>query len=261
MEITGIIIAKNEAKYITKAIESLLSVCERVIVVDSGSDDGTHKLAEQAGASVVFHEWEGFKGQRRFADTVVETDWVLVLDADERLSAGLASAILKLKEKPDTSEIHAYSLQRNLHFMGKCFRNNFLTSEWKTRLYNRKYCKWVGGSVHETVSVNGKTGKIPYSIDHYPFENLKDAKEKLRLYGELKAQDKYKRGKRVGFFGILLHIIITFLKKYILQCYFLGGTPGLILSWLETDYTAIKYMKLYELNHSDKDKEKNNDAE
>ncbi|RLE24872.1 MAG: hypothetical protein DRJ08_00070 [Acidobacteria bacterium] len=261
MEITGIIIAKNEAKYITKAIESLLSVCERVIVVDSGSDDGTHKLAEQAGASVVFHEWEGFKGQRRFADTVVETDWVLVLDADERLSAGLASAILKLKEKPDTSEIHAYSLQRNLHFMGKCFRNNFLTCERKVRLYNRNFASWTGGSVHENLTVDGKIQKISKAIDHYPYQNMEDASEKLRHYAFMKASDKFEAGKTAGFWKTVLNIKYNFIKKYLFQFRFLKGTPGLILSWLETDYTAIKYMKLYELNHSDKDKEKNNDAE
>jgi glycosyltransferase involved in cell wall biosynthesis len=255
MEITGIIIAKNEADQITGVVENLFSVCGNVIVVDSGSTDETCSLAKKAGAKVVFHAWEGFKGQRSFADTQSETDWVLVLDADERLSEGLKTAILKLKEQSDSSDIYAYSFRRNLHFMGKCFRNSFLTCERKIRLYSRSFSKWNGGSVHEAVSVIGKIRKINETIEHYPFENIEKARAKLRVYASLKAKDKYKKGKRTGFLRILLHTIITFLKKYIWQCYFLKGTPGLILSWLETDYTAIKYMKLYELNHSFDDKE------
>ncbi|NOY23689.1 MAG: glycosyltransferase family 2 protein [Acidobacteria bacterium] len=255
MELTGIVIAKNEVNHVAGVVKSLLSVCDNVIVVDSGSTDETQTLAEKAGAKVVFHEWEGFKGQRRFADTLSKTDWVLVLDADERLSKGLIQAISQLKRQMKPSNIHAYSFQRNLHFMNRCFRNNILTSERKTRLYNRSFAKWNGGTVHEAVSVTGKTVNIAEMIEHYPFENLEEAKEKLRTYAFMKAMDKHNAGKRIGFFGILLHIIITFLKKYIWQCYFLKGTPGLILSWLETDYTAIKYMKLYELNHSFDEKE------
>ncbi|PJB76899.1 MAG: hypothetical protein CO090_09865 [Acidobacteria bacterium CG_4_9_14_3_um_filter_49_7] len=255
MEITGIVIAKNEANQITGVVESLFSVCERIIVVDSGSTDETCTLAEKAGAKVVSHAWEGFKGQRRFADGQAETDWILVLDADERLSDGLKAAILKLKEQSDSPVVHAYSFQRNLHFMGKCFRNSPLTCERKIRLYNRNYSKWDGGSVHEAVSVIGKIRKISQTIDHYPFESMEEARNKLRGYAFLKATDKHQRGKRTGFWSVALHIIFTFLKKYIWQCYFLKGTPGLILSWLETDYTAITYMKLYELNHSFDDKE------
>jgi len=255
MEITGIVIAKNEADQITGVVENLFSVCGNVIVVDSGSTDETCSLAKKAGAKVIFHPWEGFKGQRLFADTQAETDWVLVLDADERLSEGLKTAILKLKENPDSSEVHAYSFRRNLHFMGRCFRDNFLTCERKTRLYNRKFSKWDGGSVHEAVSVSGKTRKIGETIEHYSFENMEEARDKFRVYAALKAKDKHQRGKRTGFWRISLDIGVTFLKKYIWQCYFLKGTPGLILAWLETDYTALKYMKVYELNHSFDEKE------
>lgn len=256
MEITGIVIAKNEENDIAGVVESLFSVCSQVIVVDSGSTDETCTIAERAGAKVVFHEWEGYKGQRRFADTLSETDWILVLDADERLSEGLKEAILRVKKQPASSEVHAYAFRRNLHFMGKCFRNYPFTCEIKTRLYNRAFSKWDGGSVHEALSVTGRIQNIGETIEHYPFENLEDAKNKLCIYAFLKAMDKHKGGKRIGFLGIILHILLTFLKKYIFQCYFLKGTPGLILSCLEADYTGIKYMKLYELNHSLDEKEK-----
>jgi len=256
MEITGIVIAKNEENDIAGVVESLFSVCSQVIVVDSGSTDETCTNAKRAGAKVVFHEWEGYKGQRRFADTLAETDWILVLDADERLSEGLKEAISRVKRQAPSSEVHAYAFRRNLHFMEKCFRNSSLTCERKIRLYNRNFSKWDGGSVHEALSVTGRIQKIGETIEHYPFENLEDAKNKLCTYAFLKAMDKHKGGKRIGFLGIILHILFTFLKKYVFQCYFLNGTPGLILSWLETDYTAVKYTKLYELNHSLDEKEK-----
>ena len=172
MEITGIIIAKNEATHISGAVKSLQPVCESVIVVDSGSTDDTVVLAKRAGAKVVFHEWAGYRDQRRFGDTLSKSDWILVLDADERLSSGLTQALLKLKGAAEPSDVHAFSFRRNLHFMGKCFRNNFLTCEWKLRLYNRNFARWTGGSVHENLSVDGKIAKIAETIDHYPYHNL-----------------------------------------------------------------------------------------
>ncbi len=255
MELTGIVITKNEVNHVSGVVESLLSVCEHVIVVDSGSTDETQAVAKKAGAMVLFHPWEGYREQRRFADTLAKTDWVLVLDADERLSGGLKNKILQLKKQGTSSDVHAYSFRRNLHFMQRVFRNSRFTCERKTRLYDRKFARWEGGSVHESVSLSGKTMKIAETIEHYPFENLEEAKDKLRAYAFLKAADKYKKKMSSGFWRIILHIVITFLKKYIWQGYFLKGTPGLILSLLETDYTAIKYMKLYELNHSFDEKE------
>ncbi|NOZ12134.1 MAG: glycosyltransferase family 2 protein [Acidobacteria bacterium] len=260
MEITGIIITKNEENHIAGVVENLLPVCRKVIVVDSGSTDNTVSIAEKSGAEVVFHQWAGYRDQRRFADTLAETDWILVLDADERLSAGLREVVIKLKKQEDPSPVRAYAFRRNLHFMGKCFRNTFLTCEWKTRLYNRNFAEWTGGSVHENLSVNGKIQKISGTIDHYPYQNMEDAAEKLRRYAFLKAADKFKAGKSAGFWKIVLNIKYNFIKKYLFQFRFLKGTPGLILSWLETDYTALKYMRLYELNNLSRDKEKSDDS-
>ncbi len=248
MEITGLIIVKNESRHISQVVSNLFSVCEQVIVVDSGSTDDTVALAGSAGAEVVFHPWAGYRDQRRYADTLAQTDWVLVLDADERLTPGLINRISKLKDRGIPEGVSAFRFRRNLHFMGRCFRNTLLTCEWKVRLYNRNFASWAGGSVHENLKVKGKVWKINGTIDHFPYENMEDAAEKLRHYAFLKAGDKFNKGKSAGFWSIVLNTKFNFIKKYIFQFRFLKGTPGLILSWLETDYTAIKYMKLYELN-------------
>ncbi len=256
MKISGVIITRNEENHIFDVVKNLFKVCDEVVVVDSGSTDKTEELAKKAGAKFVYNQWPGYVEQRNFCHTVSENDWLLVLDADERLSKPLIEEIKKLKENGFDEEIKGFEFFRNLYFLGKPFKNNRFTCEKKIRLYNKNFGKWVGGRVHENIKISGKVKTIPKFIDHYPYPSIEFAVEKLNKYAYLMAQDRFEKGKKIGLIGLNLKIFFTFLKKYILDLKFLKGTAGFILAKIETNYTFLKYAKLYELN---KKKEKENE--
>ncbi len=248
MKISGVIITRNEEKHIFEAVKNLFSVCDEVVVVDSGSTDKTEELAKKAGAKFVFNKWKGYVEQRNFCHSVVSNDWLLVLDADERLSDKLVKEIKKLKQNGLDSEIKGFEFFRNLIFMGEKFKNNRFTCEKKIRLYHKDYGKWIGGRVHENIKINGKVKRIKAFIDHYPYPTIDFAVEKLNNYAYLMAKDRFEKGKKIGLMGLNLKIFFTFLKKYILDLKFLKGMEGFILAKIETNYTFLKYAKLYELN-------------
>ena len=255
MELTGIIITKNEIHHIREAVANLQEVCDEVLIVDSGSTDGTRDAAAEAGAVVHSREWTGYRDQRNYAHTLAAHDWVLVLDADERLSPELIEGIREWKSRPLKKHCAAVAVRRKLFFMGKWFRSNFLSCEWKTRIYNRNKGVWVGGSVHERVKISGRTGRIHAYILHHSYKDVDDLFNRLKRYADLRAMDYFQRGKRHSLIYMIASIEATFVKKYLLEMKFLGGTAGLILAWLETHYTAIKYMKLVELQYKEKQKQ------
>ncbi|BBB32135.1 glycosyl transferase family 2 [Thermotomaculum hydrothermale] len=256
MKISGVIITRNEEKHIFDAVKNLFEVCDEVVVVDSGSTDKTEELAKKAGAKFIFNEWPGYVEQRNFCHKVTENNWLLVLDADERLSKPLIKEIKKLKENGFDENIRGFEFLRNLYFLGKPFKNNRFNCEKKIRLYHKDYGKWEGGRVHENIKINGKVKRINKFIDHYPYPSIEFAVEKLNNYAYLKAYDKFDRGKKTNLLDLNLKIFFTFLKKYILDGKFLKGSAGFILAKIETNYTFLKYAKLYELN---KNKEKKNE--
>jgi glycosyltransferase involved in cell wall biosynthesis len=253
MKISGIVITKNEEKNIESAINSLNSVCEEVIVVDSGSTDKTTELSEKSGAKVVFNKWEGYKEQRNFAHNIAKNNWILVLDADETFSKKAIKEITKLKHQK-TDNFVAYSFPRNLIFMGVKFGNNLITCERKLRLYNKKYCVWGGGLVHEKLQVKGNIKKLKGFINHTTKDNTDEFNKKLIKYATLEARTKLNKGEKANLFTIMAIGIINFLKHYILKLRFVHGAKGFILAWLYTNYAVLKYIKLYELQNKKKEK-------
>ncbi len=247
MKLSGVIITKNEIDHIEDTVASLRRVCEEVVVVDSCSSDGTLQAAEQAGAKVIQQEWLGYRDQRNFAQKQARYDWILTLDADERLSDQLIDAILKWKEDDNPDDVKGVAFRRKTRFLGKWFRDNRFTCEWKIRLYDRRCSEWTGGRVHEKLKVDGRITRVPYYIVHIPYDGISELYWRRAYYAELKAQDYFEAGRRTNATKIVLNVEFNFIKKYFLEMKFLKGTAGLILAWLECNYTAIKYMKLYEL--------------
>lgn len=261
MKLSGVIIAKNEIDHIQETVSNLRRVCEEVVVVDSCSSDGTRQAAQQAGARVIEQEWLGYRDQRNFAQEQAEHNWVLTLDADERLSDELIEAILKWKEDRNSDDVKGVAFRRKTRFLGKWFRDNRFTCEWKIRLYDRRHSRWTGGRVHEKLSVDGATARIPHYIVHIPYDGISELYWRRAHYAELKARDYFEAGNRTNAAKIVFNIEFNFIKKYLFELKFLKGTAGLILAWLECNYTAIKYMKLYELQNMNKETgEQSNDA-
>lgn len=247
MKITGIVITKNEEKNIEKCLISLKKVADEIIVVDSFSEDKTVEMAEKLGAITILNKFEGYKEQRNFAHTKAENDWILTLDADEELSEKAIKEVIEIKEK-NSDEFTVYSFPRNLFFLNSVFSNTLITCERKPRLYNRKECVWNGGNVHEKIATKGKHKKLKGFINHYMNDTIENFYKKLLTYAEKDATYKFKKGKKVGYFKIFSIAIINFLKQYIFKMRFVHGADGMVLTWILTNYSIAKYIKLYELN-------------
>src|SRR5215510_4094507 len=153
--ISATIITLNESDRIAETIRSL-SCCDEVIVVDSGSTDGTREIAARMGARVFTRQWDGYSGQKNFAAEQASHDWILSIDADERLSGELAAEISEWKQKPPATA--AMSMPRRAYYLGRWIGHSGWYPDRKVRLYDRRRARWKGEAVHESLQVDGAVG-------------------------------------------------------------------------------------------------------
>lgn len=259
-----IILTKNEEKDIEGAIQNARQCADEVLVVDSGSTDRTVELAKKNGARVVFREWDNdFAAQRNFALTQTEADWVLYLDADERMNDQLLAAVKKNvassapETSPESSDASAtspanktgrkqYSLQRKSVAFGKKFSYGPLHPDWVTRLFPRESVTWVG-KVHEHPECSLPLEKLPGHIEHYTYRNWQEWEEKMARYSTLWAEEAYHKGRRASLPEALLHGIGSLFSTLLLRLGFLDGWMGICLCCMYFSYTTLKYLKLYGL--------------
>lgn len=265
-----IILTKNEEKDIEAAIQNAWQCADEIVVVDSGSTDKTVELAKKNGARVVFREWDNdFAAQRNFALTQTEADWVLYLDADERMNDQLLAAVNKIvagsasaasPESSDTpatnpanrTELKQYRLQRKSVAFGKKFSYGPLHPDWVTRLFPRESVTWVG-KVHEHPECSLPLEKLPGHLEHYTYRNWQEWEEKMARYSTIWAEEAYHKGRRASLPEALLHGIGSLFSTLLLRLGFLDGWMGICLCCMYFSYTMLKYLKLYGLQSNRKD--------
>ena len=243
------IITLNEAEHIAAAIDSA-SWGDELVVVDSGSTDGTPDIARSKGARVVAREWTGYVDQKNYAASIAANDWIFSLDADERIPPALAGEIRALlaSEPP----VHAYRVPRVTHHLGRWIRTTDFYPDFQTRLYDRRFARWRGRYVHESVSVDGPSGRVKNDLEHYSFLDLRDQIKRINHYSTLAAMQMYEAGRRTGPLEILVHPPAAFLRNYVLRRGFLDGTPGLTISLMNAWSVMLKFVKLWELQQNPK---------
>src|SRR5437763_3038332 len=192
--ITATIITFNEEDRIVECLASL-SCCDEVIVVDSGSTDRTRDLAKAKGARVVERPWEGYSKQKNFAAEQARNDWVLSIDADERLSIELADEIVKWK-KGDSSA-RAFSMPRRVFYLGRWIKHSGWYPDRKVRLYDRRVCRWEGDFVHEWLKVDGAVSAFKGDLIHFSYRDWNDHAARIALYSELAARASRSSERRV----------------------------------------------------------------
>ena len=246
--ISVVIIAKNEAAHITAAVTSGLLVSTDIIVVDSGSTDGTKQLAEAAGARVIPVLWQGFGNARNTGAAAASRDNILNLDADELITPGLAAELrtLELEDKV------VYGFRRKNFIGEKEVRNGEWGNDTVYRVYNRNYHGWTHDKVHEQINaVKANRKKIGGAILHYTTSDLHQYSKKLDTYATLSAEKFYEAGKKVGAAKPVLSATFSFIKNYLFRLGFLDGKTGFDLAWMHTRYNWNKYQKLRHLCHED----------
>lgn len=238
-----IILTKNEENNIVDCIRSV-DFADEIIVIDSGSVDKTKQLAEDLNANFVYHAMtEGFAGQRNFALTQTDAEWVFYLDADERVTPATAD---KIREIVNRDEKVVYSIRRENIVFGQRMYYGAHRPDYAVRMAPRKAICWTG-KVHEGIQTNYPICKMTGYLEHYTYVTWQQYFAKFNQYTTLAAEEMYTANKKITQLEVLGHTIGAFIRNYILNKGFLDGFMGLVMSLTATMYTMIKYLKLRNL--------------
>lgn len=242
--LTVVVLTKNEEKNIIDVVKNAKQIAEVVLIVDSGSTDKTITLAEANGARVIYRAWDNdFATQRNFALQHVKTEWVLYLDADERLNNKLVEAI---KKAITAGEQKQYSIKRKSVAFGQEFNYGVLKPDFVPRLFKTKNVHWVN-KVHEKPVCKDKLEVLDGYIEHYTYTSWKQYFNKFNQYTTIWAENAYENDKTVSFFTAYAHATFAFIQMLILKKGLLDGRLGLTLCVYHFMYTLTKYIKLIDL--------------
>jgi glycosyltransferase involved in cell wall biosynthesis len=235
--VSVVIIAKNEALHIAACVESARLLSNDVIVVDTGSTDSTVPLAAAAGAKVIHVEWKGYGNARNTGATHAFHDWIFSLDADERITPGLAQSISRIeKAVPET----VFGFKRQNFFLGGKIRFGEWGQDKVYRLYHRGRNKWNDARIHESITGTHRQ-LLTGAIDHYPVVDKEQNRRKTQQYAALNAQKLLEQGKKATFEKRFLSPAFNFVKSYFLLLGFLDGKRGLTIALSTSRYSWLKY--------------------
>jgi glycosyltransferase involved in cell wall biosynthesis len=241
--LSACIITFNEADRIEACLRSV-DFCDEIIVVDSHSSDGTRQLAARLGARVIERDWPGYRSQKQFAVDAARHDWVLCLDADERVSDELRGEIIALRERGFAAAA-GWSVPRITEYFGRFLRHGNAYPDRLVRLFDRRRGGWSGYEIHENTRVTGRIGRLHGHLEHYSYRSLADHQSRMQRYADLMAQALYAQGKRCGLTRVLINPQWRFVRGYLLRLGFLDGWRGLVFALIESGYVRRKYLGLY----------------
>lgn len=246
LPVSVFIIAKNEVDRLPVVIQAVRDWVDEVIVIDSGSEDGTVAVAESLGARVVFNEWRGYGPQKVFAEGLCRNAWLLNLDADEEVSAGLASEMQTLFSAGEPP-CAAYTLPILPLYPFQEFGHPWTAFHNPVRLYRKDKAGFKDELVHDSVVVReGKVGHLKSMILHRSFRSLAHHVDKVNSYSSAQAEVLAARGRDPGLFALLLTPIFAFFKQYLLRREFVNGVDGIVVSYMYAFQRFIRLAKTRE---------------
>lgn len=248
-----VIIAKNEAGLLPDCLQSV-AWADEIVMLDSGSQDDSVAVAESLGAKVFTHvDWQGFGKQRQLAQSYASHDYILMIDADERVTPELRQSIEQTLTAPDDNQV--YSCTRRNLFLGRFMRHSGWYPDRVNRLYANQRYRYNDNLVHESLNTNGaKVVPLNGDLLHLTCRDFFAFQRKQLRYAEEWANQRHQAGKRCGYLSILTHTLGAFCKTWLLRAGFLDGKQGLLLAVVNAQYTFNKYAALWALgrNYSEK---------
>jgi glycosyltransferase involved in cell wall biosynthesis len=241
------VITRDAAGELADCLGSARFVGE-IVVVDSGSRDDTVEIARRFGARVIEHPFEGFGRQKSIAVAAAANDWVLCLDADERLTSELARSIEAALAAPRAG---AYAMARRNRFLGRWLAHGEGYPDWNVRLFDRQRARWSDDAVHEHVIADGAVARLAGDLLHQSAESLDAYLAKQNRYTTLQAQAMHARGERASAAQLVLSPIARFVRFYVVKLGFLDGVAGLTHIAIGAFASFMKYAKLRALAAAD----------
>ena len=246
-KLTVTVITRNEAAHIAAALESI-AWADEIVVVDAHSTDETVAIARRFAGLVVTREWNGYIDQKNHAAGLASHDWILSLDADERATPQLKKEIRALLASEPAA--HGYRLPRVSYYLGRWIRTTDWYPDLQLRLYDRRYGRWAGRYVHESVEVGGPVGRLRSDLQHFPYRDIAHHLKTIDRYTTLAARQMSERGRRAGLLDVVARPPLAFLRNYVVRGGFRDAGPGLIVSLLNSYYVMLKFAKLWEMTRT-----------
>lgn len=244
-KISAIIIAGNEEKNIRECLESV-SWCDEIILVDSESTDRTVEIAKEFTDKIFIKKWEGFAVQKRFSLEKASNEWVISVDADERVSPQLKNEIEKILDS--NAQFDGFKIPRENYFLNKKIKYCGWGNDFQLRLFKKSKAKVTDRKVHEGFIVDGNVGKLDNALIHYTHQKISETINKINHYSTLEAEEKFGK-KKVKPLQILTHPIAAFLNHFISRKGYKDGVHGLMISLIHAMTNMLTYMKLWEMQN------------
>ena len=243
-KISVTVITRDEEKNIFDCLKSV-EWADEIIVVDSESRDRTVELAKQFTDKIFIRKWEGYVPQKRYALSLASNEWVLSLDADERITPELKEEIINLSP----GEFSGFKIRRKNFLLKKEITSCGWEKDYQLRLFKKNMTDLNERLIHEKFVAQGKIGTLKNPIIHYTFSSFSEYFSKINHYTSLKAQELIQKKKRVGAWTIFSHTVSAFFAFFIARQGFKDGVYGLIISLLHSVSTMMNYIKLWELQN------------
>jgi len=238
------IVAMNEEDRIIECLQSA-DFADEWIVVDSHSTDQTRERAAEFGARVIERDWEGWVEQKNFAVDQAASDWVLCLDADERVSPELKASILHALARPDPPD--GFEFARLNRYLGRWIRHGGWYPDRKLRLFQRQHGRFEGRNPHDRVRVHGRVERLDGDLLHDSYRSISEHLRTIDRYTTVAAEEKLARGQRARLTDLTLRPLGKFLRMYVVKRGFLDGVPGFVVAITGSFYVFLKYSKLWDL--------------
>jgi glycosyltransferase involved in cell wall biosynthesis len=242
--ITAIIPAYNEAHNIVEVLKSV-DFCNEIILVDSNSTDNTVELAKPYFDKLLTREYIHSASQKNWAIPQATNDWILLVDADERVTPALKEEIIQLIPNLDTNGHAGYWMGRRNFFMGKQVRYSGWKNDKVIRLFKKSNCKYIDKHVHSEIKADGTVGWLENKLLHYKYVSIDHHVNKLQRYASLQARDFDQKVGKITLFHVVLKPFWGFFKHYVIQLGFLDGFVGFSIAYLRSYGIFMRYVKLW----------------
>jgi glycosyltransferase involved in cell wall biosynthesis len=247
--VSAIVVCFNEEKNIGACLESL-RWCDEIVVVDAFSTDRTVEICRQFTERVLQRAWSGFRDQKEFAHSQATQEWVLLVDADERVTSELQKEINHALQN-DRGACAGYAIPRLVFYLGRWWRRGGWYPDYDVRLFRRDRATWGGRDPHEKILVQGRVRRLREPLHHFTYRDISDHLDRINRFTSVAARELRREGRRARVSDALLRPAARFFYSYVLKRGFLEGFAGFYVAVTAAMYVFLRYAKLWELDLDD----------